>query len=227
MPDKERLLLVEGQDDRHFIKQLWDKHYTGDGSKPLFYEGTERPFNIETLEGFEKLCENIPTIINTSSREVLGILADANSDPADRWAMISCKIKEAVELGGESKYLQIDPSEIPETPPSTGTIINNSKPRIGIWLMPCNVSPGELEDFAVGMVPEDDPIWPSSRQYISSIPQQHRKFHDEKTPKAELFAWLATRKNPGRMGAAIGAGDLSLDNEPSNTFLTWLTELFE
>lgn len=227
MPNKERLLLVEGQDDRHFVEQFWNKCYEGDKSKPLFYAGTKQPFDIKVLEGVENLCKDIPTQIITSDKEALGILADANSDPADRWAMISCKIIEAVELSGESKNLQIDPAEIPETPPSTGTIINNSKPRIGIWLMPCNVSPGELEDFAVEMVPENDPIWPSSRQYISSIPQQHRKFDDEKTPKAELFAWLATRKNPGRMGAAIGAGDLSLDNEPSNTFLTWLTELFE
>lgn len=226
MPDKERLLLVEGQDDRHFIKQLWDKHYGGDGSKPLFYEGTERPFNIKTLGGVENLCEDIPTQINTPDRGVLGIVADANCDPADRWEMISCKIKEAVELSGESKYVQINPNRIPKTPSAAGTIIN-SKPRIGIWLMPCNVSTGELEDFVVNMVPEDDPIWPSSKQYISNILPQHRKFDSEKTPKAELFAWLATRKNPGRMGAAVGAGDLSLDNKPSKTFLKWLTKLFE
>ena len=93
--------------------------------------------------------------------------------------------------------------------------------------MPCNKLPGELEDFAVTMIPGDDPIWPSSRQYITDIPQQDRKFDDEKKPKAELYAWLATRKTPGRMGAAIGAGDLSLNNKPSETFLKWLTELFE
>ena len=226
MPNKERLLLVEGQDDRHFVEQLWDKRYAGDGLRPLFYEGAERPFSIEVLEGIEKLCKDIPTQINTPDKEVLGILADANSDLENRWDMISCKIKEAVELSGESKHLQINPNDIPNSPEPTGTIIN-SKPRIGIWLMPCNELPGELEDFAVTMVPENDPILPSSKQYISDIPQQDRKFYSEKTPKAELFAWLATRRNPGRMGAAIGAGDLSLDNKPNETFLRWLTELFE
>ena len=226
MPDKERLLLVEGQDDCHFVKHLWDKHFEGDGSKPLFYKGTKRPFDIKSLEGVENLCKNIPTEIKSPNREVLGILVDANSDLEKRWVEISRGIKEAVKNSGGNKQLQIDLNAIPNAPAPTGTIIN-SKPRIGIWLMPCNVSPGELEDFVVNMVPECDPIWPDSKQYISNITMENRKFDSEKTPKAELFAWLATRRNPGRMGAAIGAGDLSLDNKPSETFLKWLTELFE
>ena len=93
--------------------------------------------------------------------------------------------------------------------------------------MPDNKSPGELEDFAANMVPDNDPIWPSSRGYIANIPKQDRKFDCDKTPKAELFAWLATRNEPGRMGAAIGASDLALDNEPSETFLKWLSDLFK
>lgn len=226
MPDKERLLLVEGQDDCHFVKQLWNKHFESDGSKPLFYEGSIQPFDIMSLGGVEKLCESIPTEINASNREVLGILVDANSDLENRWVKISCEIKKAIEMSGESKDIQIDLNEIPNAPKPTGTIIN-SKPRIGIWLMPCNVSPGELEDFVVNMVPECDPIWPDSKQYISNITMENRKFNNKKTPKAQLFAWLATRSDPGRMGAAIGAGDLSLDNEQSKTFLKWLTELFE
>ena len=93
--------------------------------------------------------------------------------------------------------------------------------------MPDNESSGELENFAAQMVPEDDPVWPSSREYIANIPVQDRKFDSGKTPKAELFAWLATRREPGRMGAAIGTDDLSLDNPPSRTFLKWLTDLFK
>ena len=73
MPNKERLLLVEGQDDCHFVKQFWDKQHKGDRSKLLFYEGEKQPFEIKTLGGVEKLCENIPTQITAPDREVLGI----------------------------------------------------------------------------------------------------------------------------------------------------------
>ena len=219
------LLLVEGQDDRHFVKQIWDKHHNR-SSKLLFFNGAEPPFGISDKGNFNELCKDIPTQITTPGREVLGILADANGDPMKQWDEISSELKKTYKLGGASKHLQLDPYEIPDAPDPTGTIIN-SKPRIGVWLMPDNQSPGELEDFAAKMVPDDDPVWPLSKEYIQNIPKQHRKFNCDKMPKAELFAWLATRYEPGRMGAAIGADDLTLDNEPCETFLNWLTELFE
>ena len=92
--------------------------------------------------------------------------------------------------------------------------------------MPDNKSSGEIENFAAKMVPKNDPVWPLSKEYIANIPKNARKFALGKTTKAELFAWLAARKEPGRMGAAVGAGDLTLDNEPSKKFLEWLSELF-
>ena len=216
MPTDPSLLLVEGQDDRHFVKQLWEKDK---GSKPSF--------GISDREGFDNLIKVISQGIKTSGREVFGILVDANSDPTNRWEQITSKLKQvASELSDEIKHPQLDLDEIPDAPDPNGTIID-SKPRIGIWLMPNNKSPGELEDFAAKMVPDDDPVWPLSKEYIQNIPKQHRKFNCDKMPKAELFAWLATRYEPGRMGAAIGTNGLTLDNKPSETFLNWLTELFE
>ena len=45
-------------------------------------------------------------------------------------------------------------------------------------------------------------------------------------PRAELHAWLATRENPGLMGAAIGRGDLKTDGPLCAAFLKWLEVLF-
>ena len=219
------LLLVEGHDDRHFVRHVWDKHHNG-SSYPLFFRGSKRPFSISDKGSSEQLLAAIPAEITESNRKALGILVDANGDPILRWKKIACEIRK------ESEYLQLEPSEIPDHPKRTGTIINcaigagRREFRIGIWLMPDNESSGELEDFAAKMVPEDDPVWPSSREYIANIPEENRKFDSDKAPKAELFAWLATRKEPGRMGAAIGADDLSLNNQSSKTFLKWLTALF-
>ena len=92
--------------------------------------------------------------------------------------------------------------------------------------MPDNKSPGELEDFAAKIVPKDDSVWLLSEKYIENIPKNERKFAPDKMPKAKLFAWLAARKEPGRMGAAVGAGDLTLNNELGGKFLKWLSELF-
>ena len=44
--------------------------------------------------------------------------------------------------------------------------------------------------------------------------------------RAQLYAWLATRESPSRMGLAIGAGNLRVDNELSEAFADWLRRLF-
>ena len=137
---------------------------------------------------------------------------DANSDLQSRWDEVIDRLEE----------VGIQP---PNNPDPTGTIISGT-PRIGIWLMPNNRSTGELEDFVQKMIPVEDPVWPMSEEYIQGIPNPDRKFRDSKILKAKLYAWLATRKNPGRMGAAIGARDLLADNELNRTFSAWLRRLF-
>ena len=92
--------------------------------------------------------------------------------------------------------------------------------------MPDNESPGELEDFVRRMIPTDDPVWPRSEGYVDRIPVPDRRFRPGKILRAKLYAWLATLENPGRMGAAIGAGDLRVDGVLGSTFAAWLRSLF-
>ena len=117
---------------------------------------------------------------------------------------------------------------MPLEPSPTGTILweQDYHPRVGIWLMPDNKSQGELENFALRMVSCDDTIWPLSRSYIENIPESDRKFEATKADKAKLFAWLAARKEPGRIGAAVGSGDLEAKGSLCEEFFTWLVELF-
>ena len=109
-----------------------------------------------------------------------------------------------------------------------GTIIpeEDYQPRIGIWLMPDNKSQGELEDFVLHMMPGGDNIWPLSHKYINDIPIPARAFVPAKTDKATLYAWLATRKDPEHMGAAVGAHELEVNGQLCQEFLTWLAKLF-
>ena len=91
--------------------------------------------------------------------------------------------------------------------------------------MPDNGAPGELEDFVRKMIPDSDPVWPKADAYIDDIPEP-RKFQSHKVEKAKVHAWMATRKKPGRMGAAIGAGDLDVRVASCQTFVSWVRELF-
>lgn len=195
-----RILLVEGQDDKHVTLHLCDRHQP----KPTF--------SIEDKEGISKLLDSISPEIKAPGRLAVGILVDANDDLKARWEAITGLLRDA--------GIQAPPS-----PDPTGTIIDG-QPRVGIWLMPSNTEPGELENFVIQMIPDDDPVWPLSQGYINDIPETERNFTAGKTQRAQLHAWLAARKDPRKMGLAIGMGDLNIDGTLCQNFLTWLTKLF-
>ncbi len=196
----ERALLVEGEDDKHVVLQL------------CIRIGFEPEFRIIAKNGIDNVLSGIGPEIKAEGREAVGILVDANDDLGDRWAKLSERLRST----------GIEP---PASPSPRGTIIDGS-PRVGVWLMPDNQSPGELEDFVQTMIPAGDPVWPRSQRYIDEIPAEDRRFRQGKTLRAEVHAWLATREIPGRMGAAIEAEDLNIDVESCTEFVAWLQKLF-
>lgn len=114
---------------------------------------------------------------------------------------------------------------LPKRPALGGAIVPGT-PCVGVWLMPDNQLPGELEDFVSTMIPDDDPTWLLAKEYIEKIPSEHKQFARAKTSRAELHAWLASRKQPGRMGQAIERGDLGIEGPICQDFVTWITRLF-
>lgn len=196
------VLLVEGQDDEHVVRHL------------LRRRESTLDFDIENREGINSLLDSIGAELRAPGRQALGILVDADTDLLSRWDAVRTR------LSAES-------IELPRRPASGGTAVAAaSKPRVGVWLMPDNTSGGELEDFVVQMVPAGDSVWPMAQRYIDAIPEYHRKFSQQKTQRARLYAWLAARENPRRMGSAIGARDLEIDGVLCHTFIAWLQVLF-
>ena len=203
MNNGDRVLLVEGQDDEHVVLNLCSKFH------PM------PQFHIENKGGVRTLLDSIIQEARVSGRKALGILLDVDDDLNARWSAVADRLRR-------------EDIEVPHTPQQTGTLIDGTirTPRIGIWLMPDNETPGELEDFVAEMIPDDDPIWPRSKRYIDCIPKGDRRFTEKKTQRARIHAWLATREDPRQMGAAIGTGDLRVDGRLSTDFAEWLRELF-
>ena len=215
-----RFLLVEGQDDKHVVWQL--------------LKACDLNIDIEVREadGAPQLLAAIPVELDAPERQVLGIVMDADCDPQARWGEVAASLRDS------SKFQDAGGDPPAEAKP-TGTILEGSPrcPHVGVWLMPDNVNPGELENFIGPMIYGDDPVRPKADDYIDDLPEPH-KFdphrtakdtahdHPHKIDKAKVHAWLATRKDPGRMGAAIGAGDLDVGAESCQAFVKWLEELF-
>ena len=196
-------MLVEGNDDFNVVWRI--------------AEISDIPqFHILQAEGIDNLLDRIENQINFPGRQALGILVDANDDLIARWQSLSDRL---APLG----------ITLPQTPDPAGTIIpaQNDLPRIGVWLWPNNQSPGELEDFIISLIPENDPVWPLSEEYIDNIlAQRLNKFTPGKKSRAQVHAWLAAREDPRRMGQAIQYGDLNPHAPPLAAFATWLARLF-
>ena len=198
------LLLVEGSDDRHVVLQLYLRTH----------EDTN--FFIRDKGGVAPLLDSIPGEVKVDGRRALGIVLDANESISARWADVASRLEEAGITG------------VPDAPEPGGVCTEGSArlPRVGVWVMPDNTSSGELEDFVSRMIPDGDPVWPLSKSYIDGIPADIRKFTERKAQRAKVYAWAATRTQPGRMGAAIKEGDLETDGELATTFLEWLQRVF-
>ena len=210
MPDHaSRILLVEGQNDRHVVRHIIRR--LGLDFDIDIRDGDDRG-------GYPNLRDRIDTTIDESDVEAVGIMADANDEIANRWASIT-------DAARASERLRLASIELPGTPEPEGTVIEG-RPRVGIWLMPNNRTPGELEDFVEAMIPNGDPVWPRARAYIDGIPQADRKFAQGKIQRAKVHAWLAAREEPRRMGLAVGAGDLDVNVRHCRDFADWLRRLF-
>ena len=194
-----KVLLVEGLDDEHVVRHLCG-HYP---AMPIF--------EIIEKKGFPNLKRAIGPEIKVSGRTAVGILVDANDHPTDRWDEIAHRVEQAV-------------GQAPAQMAPTGTIIVGVRPRVGIWLMPDNRSTGELENFIERLMPAGDPVWPRAQRYIDDIPAVEREF--KKILRAKIHAWLAARREPRMMGAAIGIGDLDAAALVATQFTDWLRRLF-
>ena len=196
----DRVLLVEGPGDKNVVRSL------------CRVNSVSATFCIIEKNGWPNLRKSIPLEVKAEGRTAVGILVDANNSLDGRWQAVT-------------QQLQAAEITAPAQPTTNGTIIPGG-PLVGIWVMPDNLSAGELEDFVAGMIQPTDPVWPLAEKYIDGIPAQHRKFTERKIMRAKVHAWLAARRGPRQMGTAIKAGDLDTSVAEAQAFIEWLRSLF-
>ena len=245
-----RILFVEGYDDKHFVKNFCDKildeklicNFRNESSSRYDNHNSRSVFHVDsgdrTTGGLNQMIDRAMEEITQQDREALGIIADANGLEPDNanhsWKLIKTRLEENLE-----------DVTLPERLPKEGLILPKvaskesplSTLRVGIWLMPDNQSSGELENFFAGLIQEDNATWKLARKYICQYIESMKQTENQqggfdvgkpyKASKAKVYAWLATRKKPGKMGAAISAGHgLDFDSELAQRFARWLEDLF-
>lgn len=202
-----RILLVEGSDDEHVLK-----HICGNRGIPNLDD-------VKAHQNDEDLLEDFTTRIKASAEEgdILGVVIDADKNPSGRWDSIRNRLLEA---GYE---------DVPGKAELRGTILappdESLLPRVGVWIMPNNLSQGKLEDFLRLLVPQGDVLIVHATDVVENLPD--KRFGDKDKPKAVIHTWLAWQNSPGRpYGTAITAGFLDAHSPLADEIVSWLSRLF-
>jgi hypothetical protein len=201
-------LIVEGPDDQHSIIHLTARHgWDWDNPKPHY------PY-IEDARGVDPALKALPVAALSCTR--VGIVLDADDTPDNRWKSVSDR------LAGTAFRL-------PEQPDPAGTVVEaNGGKRLGVWLMPDNLSRGKLEDFLAILVPPSDPCWPWSEESTERAKNLGAAFKDSDFVKARIYTWLAWQEKPGlTFGTAIKAATFAHDAELACRFVAWMERLFD
>lgn len=210
-PQYPRRIVVEGKEDEHVVLSL------------MRQKNIPTNVNMQSINGIGNLPKAITSAILDSTIEIVGIVVDANSAPKNRWRGLCTHLR---QFGYR-----------PQANPSPGGMIlqalgpvqqkRGTATRVGIWMMPDNNSPGEIEDFVAMMVPRNNLNWRDANKYVQSIPANRLQFGGKKITKVTMRAWLATSTDPNHMGSAINKGNLSTTNPLCQQFCNWLKRLLD
>lgn len=211
---KNKVLLVEGANDTHVFANLCK------------YHDIPKVFAIEKLIGETTDYDVFDTIAIRlkANVECLGIVLDADLNLSGKWMALCDRLQ-------KRGY-----RNIPTDPRGGGTIVRyEGLPDVGIWLMPNNELPGELEDFLAMLVPhrQTNWLWNKAETHVNEIlqmeilPGNEQRFPAQDRSKAVLHTWLAWQKEPGKPpGQAIWARYFDADAADALALMQWIRTLF-
>lgn len=221
----EKLLLVEGVDDLHAVRNLvyhYDirVHYADDEKGP---DVDESDLEIQQAKGGDRLGPAITDILRLGSVTTLGVVADADDDHETRWESV---INHLFQHADQRSFTQIDDFAVTDGWVDDAKDAVGDPVRIGGWVMPDNLSAGALEDFAAHLVPDTDDLWPHAGTVIENLPRRPFKpVHEGKARMHTYLAWQDPPREP--IGRSIKNGPLTAEAPLAERFVVWVRRLFE
>jgi hypothetical protein len=202
--DRDKVLLVEGDNDCHVVMALCAAHKVPE-TFGIYQCGSD----VGVLKRLNAL------IIRPNPPQVIGVMLDADNSVVSRWESIKGKLK-------HYSYA------FPTKPDANGTIVKSlvDEPLLGFWLMPNNQDSGMLEDFCAELAEPAslafarECVEHAYSRKVTTFKQVHRS-------KAVIHTYLAWHDEPGYpMGKAITRQALRPHTDGAVRFSTWLTHLF-
>lgn len=199
------VLLVEGNDDLHVIKNL------------LKRERIDLAIEIIDCGGIDQMLERLPVQLKASGLKILGIVLDADESVSARFNAV----RNILEKAGIPSF--------PKSPDPNGTILRSTDLTVGVWVMPDNVARGKLEDFVALLIEPTDDLKPLVNEALDAIEVGGTsRYKASDRSKAFIHTWLAWQEAPGRpMGLAITMKYLSASSSVQVDFTNWVGSVFK
>ena len=208
MAIRKKVLLVEGVNDKHVIRNLLKAH------------DLEDLITIRDKEGITNILATLKTEVDVN-QDFLGIVVDANSSLDSRWQSLVDRLKD-----GEIGYAKVSAK-----PVENGLILERQGflPKLGVWVMPNNKLVGKIENFIRLLVAEEkENLWQIVEKVVSEIPDEEKLFANKDLIKAQVHTFLAWQDEPGRpMGESITRRYFQIDAPEALNFVEWIRRLFE
>jgi hypothetical protein len=227
-----KILLVEGNDDRAFVKAFCKKLGITDVDVPEITIVTPKDRGSQR-NGWTNLIDHLPTEIKrlrNGDIDKLAIIIDADFAPdnnggvTSRRDLITKKINTFLQ---EHNYGLYEISDQPNY--QKGDIFKhlNGLPDIGLWIMPDHQNDGMIENFVEQMIStgtEQQALLAHADLSINNLPT--KLFKDIHLSKARIYTWRAWQKEPGiRLPDALSENLLTI--ETAANFSNWLASVFK
>lgn len=208
-------LWVEGNDDQHALMHLLTRHGL------IYAEGrpSGRLPDIKTSDPANRngVLESIEAVRFAAAEQTLGFVLDANGSAKDCWQSVRAR------LDG------VGVAALPRVVPPEGYVGESTEyqTRVGVWIMPNNSIEGALESFLETLIADGDAVYRHAREATGVAKRVGARFREIDTAKANLHAWLAWQKSPGRpYGTAIRAEYFGHDSPEATAFVGWFRRLY-
>lgn len=206
------LLLVEGRSEVNVIKKLC----------PLC--GIDIQFETKSENSLSELKDSLKIHLkSTNIYKKIWVIIDADINFEGAWQSIR-------DILIRSRKYAINPQQ---TLPLEGIVINPIDANdivVGVWIMPNNTDVGMLEDFLIGLIPENDTLHTQAVSIVDALEQsreQHLKLYKTvHKSKAEIYTWLSWHDTPGEsLGVAVEKRLFETDADLCKKFYNWLNQL--
>ena len=213
----EHILLVEGESDQSFFKEVCKTLGLDANVKVALPRDSGRFHNGK--EGVFNLLPDLLNQLGDAQITRLAVVVDADSAVnGGGYQRAIDKVTEIVEQHG----FTLRPN------PDGGILFQHGDglADFGLWVMPNNSDEGMLEDWIKSCVhPDEHELFAHAETVVATLPQT--KFKPIHISKAEVATWLAWQKQPGH-GIYRVVEDQLIDTNSalSNELCVWLTHVY-